>query len=80
MAAARALIGRPGLIIADEPTSALDTDHREMFIRLLFAECEREENTLVFVSHDTSLAAMFDRTIRLTEINRGIIPNNNGGR
>jgi len=80
VAAARALIGRPGLIIADEPTSALDTDHREMFIRLLFAECEREENTLVFVSHDTSLAAMFDRTIRLTEINRGIIPNNNGGR
>jgi putative ABC transport system ATP-binding protein len=80
VAAARALIGGPGLIIADEPTSALDTAHREMFIRLLFAECEREGNTLVFVSHDTSLAAMFDRTIRLAEINRVRNPSNNGGR
>jgi putative ABC transport system ATP-binding protein len=80
VAAARALIGRPGLIIADEPTSALDVSHRETFIQLLFQECEQEGNTLVFVSHDTSLAGMFDRTVPLVEINRRRNPNSNGGR
>jgi putative ABC transport system ATP-binding protein len=69
VAAARALIGTPAIIIADEPTSALDAQHREAFIRLLFQECDREETTLVFVSHDTSLAGMFDRRVRLTDIN-----------
>ncbi|MDJ0883752.1 MAG: ATP-binding cassette domain-containing protein, partial [Desulfobacterales bacterium] len=69
VAAARALIGTPAIIIADEPTSALDGQHREAFIRLLFQECDREETTLVFVSHDTSLAGMFDRRVRLTDIN-----------
>ncbi len=69
VAAARALIGTPAIIIADEPTSALDAQHREAFIRLLFQECDREETTLVFVSHDTSLAGIFDRRVRLTDIN-----------
>ena len=69
VAAARALIGTPAVIIADEPTSALDAQHREAFIRLLFQECDREETTLVFVSHDTSLAEMFDQRVRLTDIN-----------
>ncbi len=39
VAAARALIGAPELVIADEPTSALDADRRMAFIDLLFAEC-----------------------------------------
>ena len=69
VAAARALIGRPEILIADEPTSSLDTDRREAFIRLLFAECVRAETTVVFVSHDTSLENLFDRTIRLGDIN-----------
>ncbi len=69
VAAARALIGAPEVIIADEPTSSLDTGHREAFIQLLFKECDREETTLIFVSHDTSLEKLFDRTIRLDEIN-----------
>ncbi len=69
VAAARALIGRPEIIIADEPTSSLDTDHRKAFIRLLFKECDRGKTTLVFVSHDRSLEKLFDRTIRLNDIN-----------
>ncbi len=69
VAAARALIGTPAVIIADEPTSALDTQHRKAFIRLLFQECDREETTLIFVSHDISLAGMFDRRVRLADIN-----------
>lgn len=74
VAAARALIGKPDLIIADEPTSALDTDTREAFINLLFAECEAAGNTLLFVSHDQSLESLFDRSIVLNEINRASQP------
>lgn len=70
VAAARALIGEPEIAIADEPTSSLDADLREAFIELLFAECDRQKTTLVFVSHDRSLAPLFDRTISLLEINR----------
>ncbi len=70
VAAARALIGAPEIVVADEPTSALDTDHREAFVRLLFEECARHGTTLLFVSHDASLASGFDRTIRLDEVNR----------
>jgi putative ABC transport system ATP-binding protein len=69
VAAARALIGTPEIIIADEPTSSLDADRREAFIRLLFNECIREDTTVVFVSHDTSLEAIFDRTVHLADIN-----------
>ena len=69
VAAARALIGAPEIIIADEPTSSLDTNRREAFIRLLFNECEPRETTIVFVSHDATLEKLFDRTIRLVEIN-----------
>ncbi|OED48131.1 methionine ABC transporter ATP-binding protein [Endozoicomonas sp. (ex Bugula neritina AB1)] len=70
VAAARALIGRPALVIADEPTSALDTEAREAFIRLLFDECEASDSTLVFVSHDPTLEPLFDRSISLHEVNR----------
>lgn len=70
VAVARALIGQPELIIADEPTSALDADHRNIFIDLLSAECSASGATLVFVSHDLSLAKSFDRIVALTEINR----------
>ena len=70
VAAARALIGRPEIVIADEPTSALDTDTREAFIRLLFSECEAAGSTLVFVSHDPTLEILFDRSIALHDINR----------
>jgi putative ABC transport system ATP-binding protein len=65
VAAARALIGSPELIIADEPTSALDADARDAFLRLLLAECERASSSLVFVSHDMALARHFDRVVRL---------------
>jgi putative ABC transport system ATP-binding protein len=70
VAAARALMGAPELLIADEPTSSLDADRRESFIRLLFEECRGVGATLVFVSHDASLERLFDRTVDLSLINR----------
>ncbi len=72
VAAARALIGRPGLILADEPTSALDFDTRNAFISLLSEECEAANAALIFVSHDGSLADHFDRALDLSEINRAM--------
>lgn len=73
VAAARALIGQPELVIADEPTSALDADAREAFIRLLFAECREAGASLLFVSHDQSLAPLFDRHLSLSELNRAAV-------
>src|SRR5207248_634448 len=62
VAAARALIGAPELVIADEPTSSLDADRRTAFLELLFRECTRVSATLIFVTHDATLAPLFDRT------------------
>jgi len=70
VAAARALIGAPELVIADEPTSALDENRRSAFLELLFQECEERQTTLVFVSHDVRLGARFNRVIELGAINR----------
>jgi len=70
VAAARALLGSPGIIVADEPTSALDHDSREDFLSLLMSECRSQGSTLLFVSHDTSLGYLFDRTLSLLDINQ----------
>lgn len=69
VAAARALIGGPGLILADEPTSALDADSRDSFIDLLKDECAASNAALLFVSHDGGLATQFDRALDLSELN-----------
>lgn len=68
VAAARALIGGPTLLLADEPTSALDSDRRDVFLELLFAEAERTGSAILFVSHDRSLEPRFDRALELTAI------------
>jgi putative ABC transport system ATP-binding protein len=66
VAAARALIGRPEIIIADEPTSALDTSRQSAFIDLLLGEAKAAGSTVVFVSHDERLAVHFDEKLALT--------------
>lgn len=70
VAAARALIGRPPIVIADEPTSALDAARQLAFVDLLLRECGAARATLIFVSHDDRLAVHFDRQLSLAEINR----------
>jgi putative ABC transport system ATP-binding protein len=66
VAVARALYGSPELIIADEPTSALDTQTREKFIHLLL-DCA-QSSTVIFVSHDMSLASHFDQQLGLAQL------------
>jgi putative ABC transport system ATP-binding protein len=68
VAAARALIGAPELVIADEPTSALDKITQDTFLDLLFDQVAEVNATLVMVSHDDRLAARFDRALDLGDI------------
>jgi putative ABC transport system ATP-binding protein len=70
VAAARALLGNPDLVIADEPTSALDAGHRAQFLKILFECCERAGAALLFVSHDRSLEPLFDRALSLPALQR----------
>jgi len=70
VAAARALLGGPKLVIADEPTSALDTNAQADFMAFLSAETARTGAVLLMVSHDQSLAGEFDRVLDLKQLNR----------
>ena len=70
VAAARALIGRPEILIADEPTSALDAERQADFLSLLLEQGRDSGAAILFVSHDRRLAAQFDRELALASINR----------
>ena len=75
VAIARAIIGSPALIVADEPTSSLDTDRRDAFLALLTeltseAKERGADTTLLFVSHDRSLATRFDQVLSIKTLNR----------
>ena len=60
VAAARALIGQPEIIIADEPTSSLDQQNVQNFIEVLIRQCKNIQATLIFVSHDLTLKPHFN--------------------
>ncbi len=65
VAAARALIGKPALVMADEPTSALDDTRRDAFMELLLAQCEAAGSALLFVTHDARLSRHFSEVLSL---------------
>lgn len=70
VAAARALLAAPELVICDEPTSSLDTDRRDAFLALLASSVARANATLLFVSHDAALGERFDVQLSLPTLNR----------
>ncbi len=74
VAAARALIGQPEVLIADEPTSALDEATRDTFMTVLRDACQHVGSAIVFVSHDLRLAKHFDRMVDLPMLNRAAAP------
>jgi putative ABC transport system ATP-binding protein len=65
VAAARAFMGQPSLVLADEPTSALDDLHRDRFLELLASVGGQAGASLVVVSHDQRLANRFDQRLLL---------------
>lgn len=68
VAAARALIGTPEVILADEPTSALDPESKDTFMRLLSQQTQDSGAALLMVSHDSGLDHHFDRVIQIADL------------
>ncbi len=65
-AIARALAAHPSLILADEPTGNLDKK-TGLEIMELFAQLHREGNTIVVITHDSSIAARAQRVIHIED-------------
>lgn len=66
-AVARALINNPAVVLADEPSGALDSHNREELHQLFFNLRNDRGCSFVIVTHDESLAARADRTIRMVD-------------
>jgi putative ABC transport system ATP-binding protein len=75
IAIARAMINKPEILIADEPTSSLDQKNRDNFMSELMTLVSEHNITLLFVSHDMSLAKYFTRVDALSEINLAVEKN-----
>lgn len=65
VAIARAFINEPKILFADEPTGNLDTETGDHIEQLIFDLNEKEQTTLVLVTHDLELAQKCDRIIRI---------------
>ena len=65
VAVARAVINRPGLILADEPTSNLDDAHCAQAIELLESQAAACGATLVVATHDQRVRARFPNRVEL---------------
>ena len=65
VAIARAIANKPKVIFADEPTSALDDKNSEKVMKLLFAQTEKNNTTLIVSSHDTRIKNKFTNLLEL---------------
>ena len=66
-AVARALLGKPDLILADEPTSALDSDTTKKFLHEVMETFDSTKQAIIMVSHDASIAPYFDTVVDLNK-------------
>ena len=78
VAIARALIKEPKLILADEPTGSLDPRHAGEVVRLLRDACREHRCGLMVVTHETGIAATFDRRVDFLSLNRALQPSGGG--
>ena len=67
VAVARALMGRPSLLLADEPTSALDSESGEAVMDLLLGTAREFDVALMLVTHDAGNAARCDAQVTLVD-------------
>ena len=67
VAVARALLGKPDLILADEPTSALDSDTTKKFLHEVMETFDSTKQAIIMVSHDASIAPYFDTVVDLNK-------------
>jgi putative ABC transport system ATP-binding protein len=70
VAIVRAMVNEPAILIADEPTSALDQQSKSAFLALLFELVKSTNCTLLFVSHDQSLAEQFESVVEMSVLNQ----------
>jgi ABC-type lipoprotein export system ATPase subunit len=73
VAVARALANRPQLLLADEPTASLHPLNKEDVLRLLREICEKYGCTLVLVTHEREIIALFEKTVTFLEFNRAYL-------
>jgi len=64
---ARALANKPSIIFADEPTGNLDSKNSKEVLQLLKSTIEKYNQTLIMITHDSSIAQMADRIITITD-------------
>lgn len=67
VAVARALVNKPSIIFADEPTGNLDRQNSEMLLSLLFSLYEKENITLIVVTHNERIAGQFKNKVRIED-------------
>lgn len=67
VAIARALANKPSIVLADEPTGSLDSKNGQMILKRLKELHEKENVTLIMVTHDMNVASMADRTIKVLD-------------
>jgi putative ABC transport system ATP-binding protein len=67
VAIARALVNDPAIILADEPTGALDSRSGKEIMELLLNLNKERGTTLIFVTHDPTIAAMTQRVVHLRD-------------
>ena len=67
IAIARALVTRPSIILADEPTGNLDSKSGIEIMQLLKSSIKKYEQTLVLITHDSSIASQADRTVTIKD-------------
>ncbi|MFB6305716.1 MAG: ABC transporter ATP-binding protein [Flavobacteriales bacterium] len=67
VAVARALVNKPGIILADEPSGNLDSKNSKELHQLFFDLREKFEQTFVIVTHNEELAEMADRKLTIED-------------
>ena len=74
----RAIVKNPDILLCDEPTGALDYKTGKQVLALLQATCRKQGRTVIVITHNSALAAMADRVIRINSgrvIDQTVNPN-----